>query len=56
MNCHIVTTNGDIDNNSEGQNFAQSTLDTLKRKKQRIVIVIEDGRVVKYIQKNIQKF
>lgn len=55
MNSDINNLNGAFTNEAAGESFTQSTHSNTKGKTNRIIIVIEDGRVVKYIQKTIKK-
>lgn len=55
MNSDINNLNGVFNNEAAEENFPQSTHSNAKGKTNRIIIVIEDGRVVKYIQKTIKK-
>jgi hypothetical protein len=55
MNSELNPSNAALTDGAAEQNFTQHTHADSHGKRNRIIIVIEDGRVVKYIQKTINK-
>lgn len=55
MNANSNHLTGELGNSPENQLLDQPALGGAKEKTNRIIIVIENGRVVKYIQKTICK-
>lgn len=55
MNSELNPSNAALTDGAAEQNFTQHTHADSHGKRNRIIIVIENGRVVKYIQKTINK-
>ena len=55
MDSNINHLNSELSSDLENDALDQSSIVKSKNKTNRIIIVIEDGRVVKYIQKTVNK-